>query len=214
MTKTALLSACLLTLVCGCSTSLFNSTAMEARVVQQFADAVTEENESALRLITSTRFEEKAMSSEDALTDLRVVNLPTGDLSVVEVDDSEDDVRKVVVKEEGGTKYQIQLVRDNTKGYWVVDDVITRQNNRGTRVARSTLEVMDLMMTLRQFLEVWKDGSRDEILSMTSPELTAVLSPLPDEWLTALTGKPHGRQRSRQTPSAQRPPANEDHTFE
>ena len=87
MTKTALLSACLLTLVCGCSTSLFNSTAMEARVVQQFADAVTEENESALRLITSTRFEEKAMSSEDALTDLRVVNLPTGDLSVVEVDD-------------------------------------------------------------------------------------------------------------------------------
>ena len=189
MTKTALLSACLLTLVCGCSTSLFNSTAMEARVVQQFADAVTEENESALRLITSTRFEEKAMSSEDALTDLRVVNLPTGDLSVVEVDDSEDDVRKVVVKEEGGTKYQIQLVRDNTKGYWVVDDVITRQNTRGTRVARSTLEVMDLMMTLRQFLEVWKDGSRDEILSMTSPELTAVLSPLPDEWLTALTGR-------------------------
>ena len=188
MTKTAFLSA-LMILLCGCNTSLFNSTAMEARVVQQFADAVTEENESALRLITSTRFEEKAMSSDDALTDLRVVNLPTGELSVVEVDESEKDLRKVVVKEEAGTKYQIQLVRDQDKGYWVVDDIITRQNNRGTRVARSTLEVMDLMMTLRQFLDVWKDGSRDEILTMTSPELTEALSPLPDEWLTALTGR-------------------------
>ncbi|APZ93859.1 hypothetical protein [Fuerstiella marisgermanici] len=173
----------------GCMDSLLNQAKMEERIVQQFADAVSEENETALRRIASARFEQKAMASDDALTDLRVVHLPTGELTVVEVKESEDGRRDVVVKEESGGKYQFQLVRDDSKGYWVVDDVVVRQRKNGTRVAKSTIEVMDLLVTLRQFLDVWKTGSRDEILAMTSPELSASLEPLPDKWLQALTAK-------------------------
>lgn len=187
--RTASLVAVLVCALSGCTQSLLNSSVMEKRVVQQFTDAIAEENESALRKVTSSRFEEKAMSSEDALTDLRVVHLPTGKLSVVEVNREGQNRREVIVKEDSGGKYQFHLVHDTAKGYWVVDDVMVRQNRKGTRVTKSTTDVMDLLMTLRRFLNVWEQGSREEILAMTSPELTRSLETLPDNWLTALTAK-------------------------
>ena len=170
----------------GCQ-SLLNSSVMEQRVVEQFADAVREENEPALRRITSTEFEQKALRSDDVLRDLRVLRLPTGELSVVEVTDLSPSRREVIVKEESGGKYQFQLVKDRKKNYWVVDDVIVRHRNKGTQITKSTTEVMDLLMTLRDFLSVWENGNRDEILAMTSPGLTASLQPLPDAWMQALT---------------------------
>ena len=179
----------------GCTQSLFNShvlfnkTAMEERVVGLFTDALDEENEPALRRITSSRFEQKALRSEDVLSDLRVLRLPSGNLSVVEVKEQSEDQREVIVKEESGGKYQFHLVRDPVKNYWVVDDVMVRQRNNGTRITKSTTEVMDLLVTLRQFLKVWEGGARDEILAMTSADLTESLSPLPDNWLKALTNR-------------------------
>lgn len=171
------------------SHALFNKTAMEQRVVEQFTDALDEENEPALRRITSSRFEEKALRSEDVLSDLRVLHLPSGKLSVVEVKEQGEDQREVIVKEESGGKYQFHLVRDPVKNYWVVDDVMVRQRNNGTRITKSTTEVMDLLVTLRHFLKVWESGSREEILAMTSSDLTDSLSPLPDDWLKALTNR-------------------------
>lgn len=173
----------------GCTQSLFNQTTMEKHVIEQFTDALDEENEPALRRISSSRFENTALRSDDVLTDLQVLHLPTGELSIVEVTDVEDGRREVIVKEETGGKYQFHLVKDPVKKYWVVDDVMVRQKKRGTRTTKSTAEVMDLLVTLRQFLSVWESGSREEILAMTSPELTKSLSPLPDEWLQALTSR-------------------------
>lgn len=170
----------------GCQ-SLLNTSVMEQRVVEQFAEAMREENEPALRRITSTKFEEKALRSEDVLRDLRVLRLPTGELSVVEVKDVSANRREVVVKEESGGKYQFHLVNDLEKNYWVVDDVVVRQRNKGTQVTKSTTEVMDLLMTLREFLDVWEDGGRQQILAMTSPDLSESLQQLPDDWMQALT---------------------------
>ncbi|MCA9051981.1 MAG: hypothetical protein KDA89_24755, partial [Planctomycetaceae bacterium] len=106
---------------------------------------------------------------------------------VVEVKKLEDNRREVIVKEETGGKYQFLLVRDPRKGYWTVDDVMVRQRTNGTRVTKSTTEVMDLLMTLRHFLGVWESGDRQEILAMTSPDLAGSLEKLPAPWLQALT---------------------------
>ncbi|MGB4709567.1 MAG: hypothetical protein WBH28_13950 [Fuerstiella sp.] len=187
MTVTCCLVGCTQSLLS--SSSLFSKTAMEQRVVEQFTDALDEDNESALRRITSSRFEAKALRSEDVLSDLRVLHLPSGKLTVVEVKDEGEDRKEVIVKEESGGKYQFHLVHDPVKSYWVVDDVMVRQRNNGTRITKSTTEVMDLLVTLRQFLKVWESGSREEILAMTSTDLTKSLSPLPDDWLKALTAR-------------------------
>ncbi|GAB5444499.1 MAG: hypothetical protein Fues2KO_48480 [Fuerstiella sp.] len=199
MTTKLLSPALLVVLLSGCTQSLFNTSLFDAsfvpshtaeqRVVQQFTDAITEDNESALRLIVSTRFENIAMSSADALHDLRVVNLPTGDVSVVDVKESDDGRREVIVKEDAGGKYQFVLVKDTEKGYLTVDDVLVRQKGKSTRAARPTTEVIDLLNTLRTFLDVWATGTREEILAMTSPDLTATLQPLSAGWLQALTAR-------------------------
>ncbi len=173
----------------GCAQSLLNQSLMEQRVIEQFTEAINEENEPALRRIASSRFEEKAMRSDDVLSDLQVLPLPKDKLTVVEVTNLKDGGRQVIAMEESGGKYQFRLVNDPTKHYWVVDDVMVRQLNKSTRVTKSTTEVMDLLMTLRQFLTVWESGERHEILAMTSPELTSSLQRLPDEWLQALTAR-------------------------
>lgn len=170
----------------GCQ-SLLNRSILEQRVVDQFAEAVREENEPALRRITSGRFEDKALRSEDVLRDLRVLKLPTGEVSVVEVEEIDEDHRQVIVKEESGGKYQFHLIRDPKKKLWVVDDIVVRQRSKGTQVTRSTAEVMDLLVSLREFLKVWETGSRDQILALTTNDLQASLEPLPEEWLQALT---------------------------
>lgn len=184
--STALVAICVTIGNFGCL-SMVNTSLMEQRVVEQFADAMREENEPALRRITSSRFEEKALRSDDVLHDLRVLNLPTDELSVVEVKELNETRREVIVKEESGGKYQFHLVLDPAKSLWVVDDVVVRQRSKGTQVTKSTTEVMDLLMTLREFLDVWETGSREEILAMTSPDLTAALQQLPDTWMQALT---------------------------
>ena len=176
-------------LLTGCTQSLLSHGGLEQRVIEQFTDALDEENEPALRRVASTRFENTALRSEDVLTDLRVLRLPKGDLSIVESRDLDDGRREVIVKEESGSKYQFHLVKDPVKKYWAVDDVMVRQKKRGTRITKSTAEVMDLLVTLREFLGVWESGSRAEILAMTSPSLTSSLSPLPDHWLTSLTSR-------------------------
>ncbi|MEZ6063604.1 MAG: hypothetical protein R3C19_24910 [Planctomycetaceae bacterium] len=168
----------------GCATSM-----LEQNIVEEFSAAIDEDNEAALRRIASTRFEEKAMRSRDALTDLQVVHLPTQDLKVVSVEEESENVRKVTVKEEAGGKYQFIIVRDPEKERWVVDDVMMRQRTKGTRITKSTTEVMDLLLTLREFLDIWSDGSREQILSMVSPELKHSLTDLPAEWMTALASR-------------------------
>lgn len=173
----------------GCTQSLFTHSGLEQRVIEQFTDALDEENEPALRRVASTRFETTAMRSDDVLTDLGVLRLPKGDVSVVESRDLEDGRREVIVKEDDGSKFQFHLLKDPVKNYWVVDDVMVRQKKRGARITKSTSEVMDLLVTLREFLGVWESGSRDDILAMTSPSLSKSLSPLPDHWLTSLTSR-------------------------
>ena len=78
--KPAVCTLCLcsfvLSLLTGCTQSLLSHSGLEQRVIEQFTDALDEENEPALRRVASTRFETTAMRSDDVLSDLRVLRLP------------------------------------------------------------------------------------------------------------------------------------------
>lgn len=180
----------------GCAKSFLNAEALqsmltpppaEQRVVERFRDALKEENEPALRRISSTRFESVALRSEDVLSDLRVMQLPKGDLSVVDVQEISPTEKLVVAKEDSGGRYQFRLVDDSVKGYWTVDDITVRRRHKGTQITKSTVEVMDLLVTVRSFLKVWETGEQQSILAMTSPRLRDSLQSLPSGWMTALT---------------------------
>ena len=189
------------TTIPGCATSFFD-TAMqktaalkpsimdghitENRAITQFTDALIEDNEKAFRRSVSTRFEQRAMRSADAWKDLEIMKLPKVKL---EIDDStvvDENTFETIAKDEKGTKYQFKIARDAEKRRWVVDDVLVRQRKKGTSATKSVSEVMDLLLTVREFLTTWQSNDRSAILPALSVSLREPLEQMPEPWMNRL----------------------------
>ena len=185
----------------GCATSFFDTAMLktaalkpsimdghgtENRAITQFTDALIEDNEKAFRRSVSTRFEQRAMRSADAWKDLEIMKLPKVKL---EIDDStavDEHTFEVIAKDEKGTKFQFNIVRDTEKRHWVVDDVLVRQQKKGTSATKSVTEVMDLLLTVREFLDTWQSNDRSAILPALATSLREPLEQMPEPWMNRL----------------------------
>lgn len=176
-----LLVACCL-LCCGCSHFA------EGRAITAFTRAMTDGDLAELRELTSDQFEQKALRRAEALDDLQVLRLPQEPPSIVEVKDvSASEKHVTVTTAEGGTRLLYRLVQDRTSRRWVVDDIYTRQTKSGVKVTKPITEQMDLLLTIRDFLETWEEDDREAVLAVTTPEFRTALSELPAPWLARLT---------------------------
>lgn len=189
----------------GCTSSLLNTALLkpsnykpsimdghgtEQRVVSLFTEALAEDNEAAFRRIVSTRFEQKALRAKDSYKDLEILSLPKTKLEVVESKELEPNKFEAVAKDEKtGTKYQFLVVRDAEKKRWVVDDVMLRQQKKGTRATKSSVEVMDLLLTIREFLDTWQSADRDVVLQVVSTELREPMEKLPEPWMQQMIAR-------------------------
>ncbi len=185
----------------GCATSFFDTAMLktaslkpqimeghiaENRAITQFTDALIEDNEKAFRRSVSTRFEQRAMRSADAWKDLDIMKLPKVKLEIDESTSVDENMYETIVKDENGTKYQFMIARDPEKHRWVVDDVLIRQKKKGTSATKSVTEVMDLLLTVREFLATWQSNDRSAILSAVSGNLREPLEQMPEPWMNRL----------------------------
>lgn len=160
---------------------------VEDRAIDAFTSALAEKNYEGLRSATSPNFEQRALRAAEALDDFEIVKLPKGETTVVEVQDSSE-TEKLVTVAAGKLKKKLfyRLVKDGEKGEWVVDDVYVRQRKDGVKVDKSVAEQMDLLLNVREFLTLWHEGTREEVFSVATPELAAVLGELPPMHLSRL----------------------------
>ena len=190
----------------GCATSFFDTALMktaaektaalkppimegnatENRAITQFTDALMEDNEKAFRRSVSTRFEQRAMRSSDAWKDLDILKLPKTKLEIDESTSLDEHTFETIAKDEKGTKYQFKIARDEEKRRWVVDDVLIRQKKKGTSATKSVTEVMDLLLTVREFLTTLQDNDRSTILSTITVSLREPLEQMPESWMSRL----------------------------
>ncbi len=177
------------------------------RAIDSFAEGLAAADADQLREATSGRFAHQALRLPDAVDDLQVLRLPTGERSVVEVVEISDDKRHVTV--EYGEKdrpetIEYQLVRDDEHRNWVVDDVFVTQDTRASgMVTKSVTEQMDLLLSVREMISAWENGTREEVLESAAPELRAVLGELPPAFLQQVTREVvAGRGRSTGRPEA------------
>ena len=192
----------LLACTSGCTTSLFRAETWsglmqkpdilehgtELRVISKFSASLNEDKEAEFRRTVSTRFENSALRAPDSFRNLEILKLPKGELEIVESSEVEAGRCETVAKEKTGTtKYQFILVKDPVKGRWVIDDVMLRQQKKGTRSTKSAVELMDLLITLREFLGIWEKGSREEVLQAVSADMATSLEALPESWQVYLT---------------------------
>ncbi len=169
---------------------------VETRSIAQFTKAMESGNLEQLKDATSTAFEQRALRQDAALEDLKLLRLPTGDLEIDKVEDVSPTLKRVtVLVGESKQKLKYQLKLDPQTKKWVVDDIYLKQKKDGVTATKSVTEQMDLLLSVREFLDAWKDGGRDDVLRTVTPEFAEVLRPLPPAYLNRLTKQVVGRHQ-------------------
>ncbi|MFK7817319.1 MAG: hypothetical protein AB8G99_01260 [Planctomycetaceae bacterium] len=160
----------------------------EDRAIIAFTDALAAGDLQQLKAVTSNEFEQKALRRSEALDDLQVLRLPEEPPAIVEVKDISDTEKEVSVTDaEGDSNLLYKLVQDEASGKWVVDDIFTKQQQAGLSVSKPITEQMDLLLTIRDFLQKWEEDDREQVLAITTSEFQADLKSLPAPWLARLT---------------------------
>lgn len=168
---------------------------VETRAIKLFAEAVEQGNLDQLKTATSTNFEELALRQEVALEDMKILRLPTGEIEIVEVKEVSPTIKRVSVRVgESKQRLKYQLKLDPSTKKWVVDDIYLSQKHDGVSATKSVTEQMDLLLSVREFLDAWKNGDREAVLNSTTPEFAELLKPLPPAYLNRLTQQIVGRR--------------------
>lgn len=170
---------------------------IENRAITAFANSLKAEDLDRLKQTTSEDFNKRALRTATSLQDFKILNLPDGKTSIVEVEELSTDKKRVTVQV-GDSKKEVfyELARDES-GKWVVDDIYLKQKKKGIEAFKSVTEQMDLLLTVREFLDAWSDGDRDQVMSVATPKLRAALEDLPPSYLAQLTRQVIGPARSK-----------------
>ena len=160
---------------------------IESRAITAFAKNLEAQNLEGLKVVTSDDFNKRALRTATALEDLKILRIPDGKTSIVDVEQVSDDKKRVTVQV-GEDKKEVfyELTREES-GKWVIDDIYLKQKKKGIEAYKSVTEQMDLLLTVREFLDAWGHGDREQVLSITSPKLRAALEDVPPSFLAQIT---------------------------
>lgn len=168
---------------------------IETRAITAFSKNLKDEDLDGLMKVTTGDFRQRALRTATALEDLKILHLPDGKTTVVEVEELSEDKKRVTVQV-GDAKKEVfyELEKDPT-GHWVVDDIYQKQSRKGVEAYKSVTEQMDLLLTVREFLDTWSRGDREQVLAITTEPFRGALDQLPPSFLASLTrivsaGKP------------------------
>jgi len=148
--------------------------------LQRFMNAMDLKQLDAVRLTSTPRFKQYALSHPDSYSDLELLNLPTGEVEVLEIDQVSE-VEKRVKAAIGENKQKLTFVIgfDADQNEWLVDDIFMKQKKDGVIAVRSVSEQMQLLVTVREFMESAQNEDRDQLLSQTSMEFRELLTDIP-----------------------------------
>lgn len=169
------------------------SSMMTGRTIESFSESLAAADMEELRATSSERFEQQALRLPEAVDDFRILDLPTGETSILNVEDVSDTMKHVTVEigdeEEEKQKLEYHLTREEDDKRWVVDDIYVTQQLPGSSspVTKSVTEQMDLLLTVREFLTSWQDGDRQEILESSTDEFRSALAAVSPAHLHQLT---------------------------
>lgn len=188
---TALICVLAACAISGCANFL------ETRTIAAFTEALDTESFDELRATTSNRFADKALRRPESVEDFSLLKLPKGDLEIINVDEVGETERRVTGRfGNSAKKFRFKLVKDDSTGNWVVDDIILTRERDGVTSRKPLTELMDLVSTVREFLSAWDTGNRRDMLKLSAPEVGRVLASLPPTYLKRLAEQTIGDRAS------------------
>ncbi len=160
---------------------------IETRTITAFSKNLKDGDLEGLMQATTKDFRQRALRTTEALEDIKILNLPDGKTTIVEVEELSTDKKRVTVQVgEGKKEVFYELAKDRT-GHWVVDDIYLKQKRKGIEAYKSVSEQMDLLLSVREFLDAWSRGDREQVLGVTTKKFRGALDPLPPSFLASLT---------------------------
>lgn len=175
--------------VCGASLITGCTHFIENRAIDQFSQALQQGDLEAMKMEVSDEFRQKALRLEESMDDIKILPLPKGEKTIVAVDEVSKERKNVEVEIEG-TKHTVkyQLKREDKQG-WVVDDIVLKQKKDNVEAERSVTEQMDLLSTVREFMQGWNDANREAVVAQTIPEFAELLNRLSPGAFKALAAR-------------------------
>lgn len=160
---------------------------IENRAITEFAASLKAQDYDGLKEATSDAFNKRALRTATALEDLKILHIPSGNTSIVSVEEVSKDKKRVTV-EVGPDKKEVfyELTRDES-GKWLVDDIYLKQKRKGLEAYKSVTEQMNLLITVREFIDSWSNGDREQVLAVAAPKFRKVLEELPPTFLAHVT---------------------------
>ncbi len=188
-TITGVFCLCAFLLCPGCSSFV------ASRAIEQFAQGLEQGSLDELKAVTSDDFERRALRTEESITALKVLPLPTGEQTITEIEVLGEQERLVTVDlGDGSPPVKYRLRQEQSKSpwlpdKWVIDDVILSQKRSGDKppLTKSVTEQMDLLLTVQSFLKNWREGNRAQALAVMHPSLRAQLESLSPVHLAQVT---------------------------
>lgn len=187
------------------SCSLGCAHLLETKAIEQFTTNLHKQDLEGLKASASEDFANRALRTADALEDFQILRIPDGKTSVVKVEELSPTHKRVTVEAGESKKEVFYELTKTSSGKWVVDDIYLKQKKQGVEAYKAVSEQLDLLLTVREFLDAWDLGEREDVLRVTTPELHAALAELPPSYLVRMTKLiAHGRGSSKKyRPQAQ-----------
>ncbi|HEY0984784.1 hypothetical protein [Schlesneria sp. T3-172] len=160
---------------------------IENRAITTFAKNLEAQNLEGLKVASSDDFNKRALRTATALEDIKILRIPDGKTSIMNVEKVSETKKRVTVQV-GEDKKEVfyELTLDDS-GKWVIDDIYLKQKKKGIEAYKSVTEQMDLLLTVREFLDAWNHGDREQVLSVATPKLRTALEELPPPFLAQVT---------------------------
>lgn len=167
----------------------------EQITIQRFMNAMDLQQLDAVRLTSTPSFKQEALRHPDSNNDLVLLKIPTGDVEVLEIDQVSDDQKRVKAAiGENKQKLTFLIGFDPDQNEWLVDDIFMKQKKDGVIAVRSVSDQMQLLVTVREFMESAQQGNRENLLAQTSVEFRDLLGDIPEQSFEKLRMKIAGEK--------------------
>lgn len=170
---------------------------VERMAIESFNDASADHKLEKIRKTSSERFGQYALRRDDALDALDQIRLPHGEVFVTKVEDVGPTEKRVSVEiGEHHLKLLYRLTKPADSETWVVDDIFIKQRHGGVIATRSVTEQMDLLLTVRDFMDAVGGSDREAILASMTGGFRDVMKSIPDKTFDRLAAKVAGKESS------------------
>ena len=163
----------------------------ESMAIKSFHEGLEDKDIAVLKGLSTPQFSAQVLRHPEVKHDIELLKIPAGKTNITHVEEVSEHKKRVTVEIADDKKRTrtvlYELVKSTDGKKWMINDLYLKQSHEGVEVAKSITEQMDLLVTLREFLQVWGEADREKVINSVGPELSELFQNVPPAVLAQMT---------------------------